>query len=143
MAELTRFVEAQQDSVEQAHAELKAGEKLSHWMWFIFPQIAGLGRNPMARFYAIADLDEARAYLAHPVLGPRLVASAEAMLDWAGKHSAESVLGPIDALKLRSCMTLFERAASSSQQDEPVFRAVIDAFYQGERDSRTLALLGD
>src|SRR3954465_10600364 len=104
------FVAAQDRVWPAVLAELRAGRKTGHWMWFVFPQIAGLGRSPMARRYAIGSLEEARAYLAHPVLGPRVRESAEALLVHAGP-SPGSILGGIDALKLRSSMTLFERAA--------------------------------
>lgn len=116
---------------------MRAGAKHSHWMWFVFPQIAGLGRSPTARLYAIAGLAEARAYLAHPVLGSRLLECTEAMLGWAGRRSAEAILGSIDALKFKSSMTLFEAAA-----EEPArFAAALDAFCAGERDAATLARL--
>lgn len=134
---LERFVEAQAASHAQALAELRAGAKRSHWMWYTFPQLIGLGRSPTAQFYAIADLAEARAYLAHPLLGPRLVECTRAMLDWAGRRSAEEILGPVDALKFASAMTLFEAAGGGSD-----FGAALDAFYAGQRDARTLALLG-
>lgn len=137
---LDRFVAAQRAVWPAALAELKAGAKRSHWMWFIFPQIAGLGRSETARFYAIRDLDEARAYLAHPLLGPRLVAATEAMLGHAGRRSAEAVLGPIDAIKLASSMTLFEAAASHAEQASP-FARCLDAFFAGRRDAATLARL--
>ncbi|MFV0624242.1 DUF1810 domain-containing protein [Sphingomonas sp. ac-8] len=136
MAALDRFVAAQDGVWPQALAELKAGRKTSHWMWFVFPQIAGLGRSETARFYAIADAAEAQAYRAHPVLGARLVEAAQALLAHRGR-SAEAVLGGIDAIKLRSSMTLFEAAAPG----EPVFGAVLDGFYDGERDAETLRLL--
>ncbi len=133
MAGLDRFVTAQAHLYGQALGELRRGRKTSHWMWFVFPQIAGLGQSEMARFYAIADLAEARAYLAHPLLGPRLIESTQAMLDHAGKRTAEAILGGIDAVKLRSSMTLFEAAGGAS-----VFAACLDAFFGGERDSETL-----
>lgn len=134
---LDRFVSAQADSYPQALAELRAGRKTSHWMWFVFPQIAGLGRSETARFYALADADEARAYLAHPLLGPRLHACTAAMLGHAGTRSAEAILGGIDAVKLRSSMTLFEAAA-----DDPApFANTLDAFYDGIRDPETLRRL--
>lgn len=136
MAALDRFVEAQAGAWADALAELKAGRKTSHWMWFVFPQIAGLGRSETARFYAIADADEARAYLAHPVLGERLREAAGVLLAHRGR-SAEAMLGGIDAVKLRSSMTLFEAVAP----DEPVFAGVLDAFYGGDRDPETLRLL--
>lgn len=133
---LERFVTAQQAIYSDALGELAAGQKQSHWMWFIFPQIAGLGLSPTARHYAIADLVEARRYLAHPVLGPRLVACARALLGWAGQRSAEQVLGGVDALKCRSSATLFEAA-----DGDAVFSLVLDAFYDGVRDPLTLEQL--
>jgi uncharacterized protein (DUF1810 family) len=128
-----RFVEAQQGVYERALAEIEAGQKRSHWMWFVFPQIAGLGSSPAARRYAITDLAEARDYLAHPVLGPRLRECAAALL----RHR-DQVFGYPDDLKLRSSMTLFARAAA----DPAVFEQVLDRFYDGP-DQRTIALLGD
>jgi uncharacterized protein (DUF1810 family) len=133
---LDRFVSAQADSYEQALAELRRGRKTSHWMWWIFPQIAGLGRSDTARFYAIADAAEARAYLAHPVLGRRLIEASEAVLEAPG--SAEAIMGGIDAVKLKSSMTLFARAA----EDPLPFRAVLDRFYGGEEDAATVDILG-
>jgi len=106
-------------------------------MWFVFPQIAGLGRSATARFYALADIEEARAYLAHPALAPRLGECTEAMLDWAGRRSAEAILGAVDALKFRSSMTLFEAAAAQPER----FARAIDGFYAGEREAPTLARL--
>ena len=139
MPGLDRFVSAQSGGVfERAPADLRAGAKRSHWMWFVFPQIAGLGRSETARFYAIADRDEAIAFLAHPVLGSRLDSATQPMLDWAKRRSAEAILGPVDAMKLRSSMTLFDAVAG---QPAP-FAAVLDVFYGRERDSATLALLG-
>jgi uncharacterized protein (DUF1810 family) len=135
--DLGRFVEAQAASWPVALAELKAGRKQSHWMWFIFPQLAGLGSSPMAMRYAIQSMAEARAYLAHPVLGERLVEGVAAMLANAGK-SAEAILGEVDALKFRSSMTLFEAAAI----DCVPFTAALVTFYEGERDAHTLELLG-
>ena len=134
--DLDRFVAAQAGVYAQALAELEAGRKQSHWMWFVFPQIAGLGASPMARFYAIASGEEARAYLLHPLLGPRLRECTETMLGHRGR-SAEAILGPVDAIKLRSSMTLFEAVAG--RQD--LFARALDAFYKGERDARTLELL--
>jgi uncharacterized protein (DUF1810 family) len=132
---LDRFVEAQDGVYDDALAELTTGRKRTHWMWFIFPQIAGLGSSPTAQFYAIASLDEAKAYLAHPVLGPRLRECARALLAVDGR-SAHDIFGYPDDLKLRSSMTLFARAA-----DDPApFQAVLDRFYDGP-DPRTLALL--
>jgi len=136
---LDRFVAAQDGVFDRALAELRGGAKTSHWMWFVFPQIAGLGHSAMARHYAIADLAEARAYLDHPLLGPRLVVASEAMLGWAGRRSAEAILGGIDSVKLRSSMTLFEAATGPGAAP---YAECLDAFYGGERDAATLALLG-
>lgn len=134
---LARFLEAQAGVYPQALAELRAGHKQSHWMWFVFPQIAGLGRSSTAQFYAIAGREEGEAYARHRVLGARLVECTEAMLGWAGKRGAEAILGSIDALKFKSSMTLFEACA-----DDPApFAAALDAFYRGERDPATLARL--
>jgi len=135
--DLQRFVDAQDanGTYERALAELRAGRKTSHWMWFVFPQIAGLGQSEMSRRYAIASLEEARAYLEHPVLGPRLVECAEALLPHEGK-SAEEILGGIDATKLRSSMTLFARAG-----DHQVFARVLERFYDGRPDAATERLL--
>jgi uncharacterized protein (DUF1810 family) len=137
VSDLDRFVEAQAGVYDDALAELRAGRKRTHWMWFVFPQIAGLGSSPAARWYAIASLAEARAYLAHPVLGPRLRAAAGAVLAVPDRSAAE-ILGHPDDLKLRSSMTLFARAAD----DPALFEAVLDRFYDGP-DRRTLDLLGD
>ena len=135
---LTRFRRAQDGGTyERALAELRAGRKTGHWIWFVFPQIAGLGQSPTSRLYAIASLDEARAYLSDPVLGPRLHACARALLAHAGR-SAEDILGGIDALKLRSSMTLFRRAAP----EDPVFDEVLRAFFGGVADEATDRLLG-
>jgi uncharacterized protein (DUF1810 family) len=132
---LDRFVSAQAGVYADALAELDQGRKRTHWMWFVFPQIAGLGHSPTARRYAITSLDEARAYLAHPVLGPRLEESARAVLAIDGK-SAEDIFGYPDDLKLRSSMTLFARAAD----DPGVFQAVLDRYYDGP-DPMTLDLI--
>jgi uncharacterized protein (DUF1810 family) len=138
VADLARFVTAQDGGTyEQALDELRRGQKRSHWMWFVFPQIVGLGRSETARFYAIADLDEATAYLAHPVLAPRLTECTSAMLAWAGRKSALAILSPIDALKFASSMTLFEAAAEAPRP----FAAALEAFNDGERDQATLARL--
>jgi len=131
--DLARFVSAQDGGVyERALAELRAGRKSSHWMWFVFPQVAGLGRSQLAQHYAIASLDEARAYLTHPVLGPRLVECAQALLSVTGRD-AEQILGGVDALKLRSSMTLFAHA----DPDQPAFGAVLDRYYGGAPDPST------
>jgi uncharacterized protein (DUF1810 family) len=134
---LERFVEAQRSTFDQALAELRAGAKRGHWMWFVFPQIAGLGRSSTARFYAIADAVEASAYLLHPMLGPRLRECTEAMLGWAGRRSAEAILGPVDAMKFASSMTLFDAVG---EDDEPFARALA-ALNRGERDPLTLERL--
>jgi len=132
---LQRFVDAQEDAAIYSRAleELRAGRKQSHWIWFVFPQIAGLGQSPMSQAYAIRSLDEARAYLAHPLLGPRLHECCEALLACDPAASAESILGGIDAIKVRSSMTLFARADPAEQ----LFPAVLDRFYGGEPDSET------
>ncbi len=135
-ADLSRFVDAQAGTYGQALAELRAGRKTSHWMWFVFPQVAGLGRSPTAQHYAISGLDEARAYLAHPVLGARLVECAQALLDLPGSDAA-AVLGPVDAMKLRSSMTLFARADPA----QPVFRAVLERYFAGQEDEATTSRL--
>ena len=134
--DLRRFVTAQEGVVDQALAELRRGRKTIHWMWFVLPQIDGLGSSPMARRYAIRSLGEARAYLAHPVLGPRLRETAQAVADSA-VSSAEQLFGGIDAVKLRSSMTLFLRAAPA----EEVFTRVLDKYFEGA-DAATDRLLG-
>ena len=134
--DLERFVQAQAPVYAQAQAELRAGRKTSHWMWFVFPQLAGLGASPMARRYAIASLDEARAYLAHPVLGPRL-RECSALVLQARESDIHRIFGSPDDLKFGSCMTLFQRAAPH----EPVFGACLDRFFGGRPDAGTLALL--
>jgi uncharacterized protein (DUF1810 family) len=140
VSDLARFGAVPQDVIDRAVGELRAGRKTSHWMWFVFPQIAGLGSSPMAVRYAIRDLAEARALLADPLLADRLAIATDAMLDWAGKRSAEAILGGIDAIKLRSSMTLFEIAAEDAARQP--FAACLDAFYAGVRDPATLARLG-
>ncbi len=134
--DLQRFVDAQRDSYDTALAELRAGRKRSHWMWFVFPQIAGLGRSATAQHFAVRGLDEARAYLAHPVLGPRLVECARALVGLESTD-AVAVLGSIDAQKLRSSMTLFAHAGP----DQPLFRAVLDRYFDGAEDDATTSLL--
>ncbi|WP_156842923.1 DUF1810 domain-containing protein [Novosphingobium aquimarinum] len=133
---LGRFVTAQEDAFEQALGELREGQKQTHWIWFIFPQIAGLGHSTMARHYAISDRREAQDYLAHPILAPRLREATNALSSWQGRRGAEEILGSIDALKVRSSMTLFEAVS-----DDPLFGLVLDGFYDGSRDDRTLSLL--
>ncbi len=136
MADLARFLDAQRDVYETALAELTAGEKHGHWMWFIFPQLAGLGQSPTALHFGIADTDEARSYMADPRLGARYRACCRAVVDHAGTPP-ERILGPVDALKLRSSATLMARAT-----DVPDARAVLDAFYEGSECPLTLDILG-
>ena len=136
MYDLSRFLEAQKNAYDTALREIKAGQKRSHWMWYIFPQIQGLGYSAMARHYAIRDLGEAREYLQHPVLGPRLVEISEALLA-LDESDPRRVMGSPDDLKLRSCMTLFQCAAP----DQPVFGKVLDKFYGGRPDGRTLEIV--
>ena len=138
-ADLSRFVEAQAGVYERALAELTAGAKRTHWMWFIFPQLAGLGHSAMAQRYAIRDLDEARRYLADPILGARLRESVRAMNGHTGKSALE-ILGSPDDLKFRSCLTLFAQAASDDA-DRALFAEALKLFYAGQLDSRTLELL--
>jgi uncharacterized protein (DUF1810 family) len=134
---LQRFVEAQISSYDRAFAELRQGEKQSHWMWYIFPQMRGLGRSAMAHRYGIASLAEARAYLAHPVLGPRLTDCVKATLA-AKKTSASEIFPYPDDLKFHSSMTLFAEAAGPAPN---LFSAALDKFWRGERDPETLRLL--
>ena len=138
---LDRFVTAQDagGTYEQALSELRAGRKTSHWMWFVFPQLAGLGRSTTAVHYAVHDLEQARAYLAHPVLGARLRDCAAALLD-TGSSDAVAVLGPVDAVKLRSSATLFARAAAGTPGAE-LFEAVLQRFYGASPDPETIRLL--
>jgi len=131
--DLNRFVQAQEDDYERALAEIRSGRKRSHWMWYIFPQFEGLGSSAMARRYGIKSRAEAEAYLRHPILGPRLVACADAALRIQGR-SAFEVFGSPDDLKLQSCATLF--AAVSPEGS--VFHRLIDAYFQGAPDSETL-----
>ena len=136
---LERFVAAQDHAgtFDAALAELRAGRKRSHWMWFVFPQIAGLGQSPTSRRYAISSLEEAREYLAHPVLGPRLIECAGIVAATEGR-TAEQIFGEIDAMKLRSSATLFLRAAP----EEPVFGQVLGRFFDGAPDPATDRLIG-
>ena len=135
--ELDRFVTAQDGVYEGALAEIKRGAKRSHWMWFVFPQLRGLGRSATAHHYAIASLDEARAYLAHPLLGARLRECVGALQDLPSGSDADAVFGPVDAMKLRSSLTLFCEAGG-----ERLFGAALDRWFQGMRDDATLRLLG-
>lgn len=134
---LERFVEAQAEIYPRALSEIGRGKKRSHWMWYMFPQLAGLGRSAMAQRYAIADVDEARAYLAHPVLGPRYIECVSALQDLIGSDPV-AVFGEIDAVKLRSSLTLFEAAGA-----RPLFAAALDRWFGGLRDERTLARRGE
>ena len=135
--DLDRFVSAQQGVYDRVIDELRRGRKVGHWMWFVFPQVAGLGYSVMSQRYAISSLDEARAYLAHPVLGPRLVECAAIVAGTSGRTALE-IFGATDAMKLRSSMTLFQRAAP----DEPVFAQVLDRYYDGVADEATDIRLG-
>ncbi|SDE67850.1 DUF1810 domain-containing protein [Limimaricola pyoseonensis] len=132
---LERFVEAQRATYHEALAEIRAGRKRSHWMWFVWPQLQGLGHSPMAQRFGLDGAAEARAYLDHPVLGPRLVEISRAMLAHRDR-APEDVLGGIDAMKLRSSATLFSTLPGA----DPVFAEILDAFYEGP-DDRTLVLL--
>ena len=136
--DLERFVRAQDPVFRDVQGELARGRKQTHWMWFVFPQIAGLGRSPMAQRYALRDEVEARSYLVHPVLGARLVECTEAMLGWAGRKSAEAILGPIDAMKFKSSMTLFDAVSSEPGN---AFARALAALCHGERDPLTLERL--
>ncbi len=133
---LRRFLQAQETVYSTALAELRSGQKRSHWMWYIFPQIDGLGFSSTTRFYAIKSEAEARQYLTHPVLGARLLECAQTVLDVQGR-SASEIFGPPDDLKLRSSMTLFAQVSDP----DSVFARVIDKYFHGKRDDKTLALL--
>jgi uncharacterized protein (DUF1810 family) len=135
--DLERFVAAQRSSYERALAEIKEGDKVSHWMWYVFPQIAGLGFSATSRKYAIKSLAEARAYLAHPLLGPRLAECAGAALAVEGRSAAE-IFGSPDDMKLRSCATLFVQIAG----EDSVFQRLLDKYFDGVPDTATLRLLG-
>ena len=134
--DLERFVAAQEGVYEGALRELREGRKTGHWIWFIFPQLVGLGHSEMSRFYGIESLDEARAYLDHPVLGPRLRECVSAVLATSGA-TADQILGSLDAMKVRSSMTLFHRAAPH----EPLLAEMLERFYGGVADEATDALL--
>jgi uncharacterized protein (DUF1810 family) len=133
---LRRFIDAQDRAFDIAMSELRAGSKQSHWMWFIFPQLDGLGRSPTAQYYGISSIEEARAYLQYPVLGPRLRQGVEAVLQSAGRLTAEEIFGTIDALKFKSSLTLFDEV-----EPHGFFADGLHAFYGSTRDERTLALL--
>ena len=135
--DLTRFLEKQKNQYAIALAEITRGRKLSHWMWYIFPQIKGLGSSEMARFYGIKDVKEAKEYLEHPVLGKRLVQISQVLLD-LNSNNANSIFGSPDDLKLKSCMTLFGLVSLES-----VFQKVLDKFFDGVKDERTLQIIGN
>lgn len=134
--DLNRFVEAQRSTYEHALAELRSGRKRSHWMWYVFPQLAGLGRSATSRRYAIADADEAKAYLEHPLLGPRLVECTTAVLEIRGR-SAWEIFGSPDDLKLHSCATLFARVSPP----DSLFAALLAKYFGGREDDETVRLL--
>ncbi len=138
--DLERFRRAQAASYATALAEIRAGRKMTHWIWYIFPQLRGLGQSPMSDFYGISDAGEARAYLADPLLGPRLHEMAGALLD-LDASDPKRVMGRPDDLKLCSCMTLFE-VASGGKGKDAVFGKVLEKYYHGRRDARTLEMLG-
>lgn len=138
MTDLQRFKDAQRNDYEQALQEVKSGRKCTHWMWYIFPQIRGLGMTPISDYYSIRSLREAKDYLKDPVLGARLVEISKALLE-LNTSDPNAVFGSPDDLKLRSCMTLFERA----DPQNPVFGDVLDKYYRGERDQRTLEILDE
>lgn len=136
MEGLERFIKAQERDYAAALPEIRSGFKSGHWIWYVFPQLRGLGMSSMSEFYGIAGLEEVKAYLAHPVLGARLREISTALLAHAGQ-AAWAILGEIDAMKVRSSMTLFDAVEPDS-----VFSQVLDAFYGGQRDDRTLAMIG-
>ena len=138
-SDLVRFVNAQSDVYNQVTDELTKGRKQTHWMWLVFPQLAGLGHSSMARRYAIGDLDQTKRYLAHPLLGSRLRDDVRLMVSHKGK-SALDILGSPDDLKFRSCLTLFAEAASDDS-DRALFKQALDQFYGGQGDPRTMELL--
>ena len=138
-ADLVRFLDAQAPIYTRVVEELTKGRKRTHWMWFIFPQIAGLGRSTVAQHYAIRDLDQARRYLADPILGLRLREVVKLIIDQKAKSALE-ILGSPDDLKFRSCLTLF-REAASDHSDRALFAQALDQFYRGQPDGRTLGLL--
>ncbi|HEY6901643.1 MAG TPA: DUF1810 domain-containing protein [Puia sp.] len=133
---LDRFLTAQTQDYAAALAEIRNGKKRTHWMWYIFPQIQGLGSSSNAVYYAIRDLHEAEAYLKHPTLGPRLIEISQALLALPG-NNATQIMGTPDDLKLRSCMTLFAMVP----QTDPVFQQVLDKFFMGKKDAKTLSII--
>ncbi|MCD8144692.1 MAG: DUF1810 domain-containing protein [Oscillospiraceae bacterium] len=135
--DLSRFIEGQQLDYPRALAEMKNGRKTSHWIWYIFPQMRGLGRSSMSEYYGIQDLGEAKAYLADPILGPRLIEICNVLLS-LDTDDARAVMGRPDDMKLKSSMTLFDEATESTD----VFRRVLEKFFRGRKDNRTLQMLG-
>ena len=133
---LQRFIDAQRDIFQIALVELHSGAKQSHWMWFIFPQLSGLGHSPTAKYFALRSAAEARAYLDHPLLGRRLRECVEAVLPWSGRRSADQIFGAVDSMKLKSSLTLFSRL-----EPESIFASGLRAFFHSLPDERTLALL--
>ena len=134
---LSRFVQAQENDYQHALLEIRSGQKRTHWIWYVFPQLAGLGFSSTSKHYAINSVDEAKAYLAHPVLGPRLLECVEAVLGVEGR-SARDIFGSPDDVKVRSCATLFEQISPAGS----AFERLLDKFYGGERDAKTRQLLG-
>ena len=137
---LQRFLDAQESTIEQVRRELTAGEKTSHWMWFVFPQVRGLGSSPMAQRFAISGVDEAAAYLEHPVLGSRL-RECTALVNSVMRRSLSQIFGYPDDLKFHSSMTLFSEAAERFGPENSVFAEALDKYFQGQRDEATLARL--
>lgn len=135
--QLKRFEAAQESTYNEALREISNGRKTSHWMWYIFPQLLGLGHSETARFYGIKDLDEARRYLQHPVLGERLIRISQVLAELKGK-TAHEIFGSPDDMKLKSCMTLFTLVPDA----HPVFQQILDQYFEGKRDERTVGLLG-
>jgi uncharacterized protein (DUF1810 family) len=135
--DLTRFMEAQERDYQAAFAEIKRGRKRSHWMWYIFPQIEGLGFSEISRFYAIKDIQEAESYLRHPVLGSRLIRICKELLKQE-VSDANLIFGSPDDMKLRSCMTLF----ASLEETDAVFQAVLNKYFEGAKDNKTLSIIG-
>ena len=134
--DLSRFSEAHAENYQKALAEVKAGYKRTHWMWYIFPQIAGLGMSPTSQFYAIANLEEAKAYLKDPVLGAHTLELCQALLQLKSRDAA-AIFGWPDDMKLKSCMTLFEQA----DPEQPILGRILDEFFMGERDQKTIEIL--
>ena len=136
-SDLLKFITAQEGVFRQALAEIRQGQKRTHWMWFIFPQLQGLGKSDMAKTYGLADLDAAKAYLADPILGPRLTLITEALLKLETRDAVD-IFGPMDAVKLRSCMTLF---AHASENPDSLFNQVLEQYFGGREDTATQAIL--